>query len=84
MKLLLDEAHRRGMRIIFDFVLNHTSDEHPWFIESRRSENNPKRDFYIWKKGKVNQEGKRLPPNNWRVFLLTQLGHMMEILIVIT
>ena len=68
MKLLLDEAHRRGMRIIFDFVLNHTSDEHPWFIESRRSENNPKRDFYIWKKGKVNQEGKRLPPNNWRGF----------------
>ena len=68
MKLLLDEAHSRGMRIIFDFVLNHTSDEHPWFIESRRSENNPKRDFYIWKKGKVNQEGKRLPPNNWRGF----------------
>lgn len=68
MKLLLDEAHKRNIKVIFDFVLNHTSDEHPWFIESRSSENNPKRDFYIWKKGKTTAEGKPLPPNNWRGF----------------
>ena len=42
------EAHRRNIRIIIDFVLNHTSDEHPWFVEARSSRNNPKRDFYLW------------------------------------
>ena len=68
MKKLVDEAHKRNIKVIFDFVLNHTSDEHPWFIESRSSEHNPKRDFYIWRKGTVTRDGKRLPPNNWRGF----------------
>lgn len=68
MKLLIDEAHKRNIKVIFDFVLNHTSDEHPWFIESRKDETNPKRDFYIWRKGSITKEGKRLPPNNWRGF----------------
>ncbi len=47
-KLLVDEAHKRGLKIIAELVLNHTSDEHPWFIESRSSKDNPKRDWYVW------------------------------------
>ncbi|WP_413382384.1 glycoside hydrolase family 13 protein [Alkalihalobacillus sp. 1P02AB] len=57
---LLDQVHQRGMKLIMDLVINHTSDEHPWFIESRSSLDNPKRDWYIWRDGK---EGKE--PNNW-------------------
>ncbi|MCX7903399.1 MAG: alpha-glucosidase [Caloramator sp.] len=60
---LLDEAHKRGIKIIMDLVVNHTSDEHIWFIESRKSKDNPYRDFYIWRKGKGNN-----PPNNWTSF----------------
>ena len=58
---LIDEIHNRDMKIVLDLVLNHTSDQHPWFIESRCSLDNPKRDWYIWKDGK----GKK-PPNNWQ------------------
>lgn len=57
---LLQACHERGMRLIIDLVLNHTSDEHPWFIESRSSKDNPKRDWYIWRDGV--EDG---PPNNW-------------------
>lgn len=57
---LLAELHKRGMKLILDLVINHTSDEHPWFIESRSSKDNPKRDWYIWRDGK---NGKA--PNNW-------------------
>lgn len=57
---LLSEVHKRNMKIIIDLVINHTSDEHPWFIESRSSKENPKRDWYIWREGKNNKE-----PNNW-------------------
>ncbi|GAB4505633.1 MAG: alpha-amylase family glycosyl hydrolase [Anaerolineales bacterium] len=46
--LLLSEAHRRGLKIILDLVLNHTSDQHPWFLESRASRDNPKADWYLW------------------------------------
>ena len=46
---LLAEIHKRGMRLIMDLVLNHTSDEHPWFMEARSSRTNPKRDYYIWR-----------------------------------
>ncbi len=56
----LDGLHARGMRLILDLVLNHTSDQHPWFIESRSSRNSPKRDWYIWREGKDGG-----PPNNW-------------------
>ncbi len=59
-KQFLDEAHRRNIRVILDMVLNHTSDQHAWFIESRSSRDNPKRDWYVWHDGK---DG--MPPNNW-------------------
>ncbi|MCD6290319.1 MAG: alpha-glucosidase [Anaerolineae bacterium] len=59
-KRFLDEAHRRDIRVILDLVLNHTSHLHPWFIESRSSRDNPKRDWYIWRDGKDGG-----PPNNW-------------------
>lgn len=57
---LLREVHARGMKLIMDLVINHTSDEHPWFIESRSSLDNPKRDYYIWADPKDGME-----PNNW-------------------
>ena len=57
---LLLEVHRRGLKLVMDLVVNHTSDEHPWFIQSKSSKDNPYRDFYIWKKGKGGKE-----PNNW-------------------
>lgn len=57
---LLKEAHDRKIKIVMDLVVNHTSDEHQWFIESRKSKNNQYRDYYIWKEGKNHQE-----PNNW-------------------
>ena len=57
---LLAEVHARGMRLILDLVVNHTSDEHPWFIESRSSQSSAKRDWYIWREGKNDAE-----PNNW-------------------
>lgn len=67
-KTLIREAHARGIKIILDLVLNHTSDEHPWFIESRSSRTNPKRDYYIWRDGKVDVKGHRHPPTNWGSF----------------
>jgi alpha-glucosidase len=59
---LVSEAKKRGIRVIMDTVPNHTSDQHPWFKESRSSRTNPKRDWYIWRDGKPNGE----PPNNWQ------------------
>ncbi|RPK10741.1 glycoside hydrolase family 13 protein [Priestia endophytica] len=57
---LLEAVHKRGMKLIMDLVINHTSDEHPWFIESRSSKDNKYRDYYIWRDGKEGSE-----PNNW-------------------
>jgi alpha-glucosidase len=56
------------MKIIFDLVVNHTSDQHEWFKESRKSKNNPKRDWYIWRPPKYDENGNRQPPNNWSSF----------------
>ncbi|MHA1897951.1 MAG: alpha-amylase family glycosyl hydrolase [Promethearchaeota archaeon] len=64
LKKLISEVHKRNMKILLDVTLNHTSDEHPWFIESKKSKNNPKRNWYIWRDGKK-PAGKK-PPNNWR------------------
>lgn len=61
---LFDAAHARGMRVVLDMVLNHTSDQHPWFLESRSSRSSDKRDFYIWRPGR--RAGGKAPPNNWR------------------
>jgi alpha-glucosidase len=58
---LLTEAHERGIKVIIDFVPNHTSDQHPWFLESRSSRDNPKRDWYNWRDPKADGS----PPNNW-------------------
>ncbi len=54
------EKHKRDIRILMDLVVNHTSDEHNWFIESRKSKDNPYRDYYIWKDPVNGKE-----PNNW-------------------
>jgi len=63
---LIAEAHKRKLKIIFDLVINHTSDQHPWFIEARSSRNNPKHDWYIWKNRSDPATGKKLAkPNNW-------------------
>ncbi len=58
---LLQQAHRHGIKVIIDFVPNHTSDEHPWFLASRSSRQNPKRDWYVWADPKPDGS----PPNNW-------------------
>lgn len=64
MDRLIAEADKRGIKIMMDLVVNHTSDEHPWFVESRRSKDSPKRDWYIWKDPK--SDGSE--PNNWESF----------------
>jgi alpha-glucosidase len=71
---LLADAHARRMKVLLDFVPNHTSDRHPWFVESRSSRDNPKRDWYIWRDGRAERGAVsgaaapgpgREPPNNW-------------------
>jgi alpha-glucosidase len=59
---LVAEAHRRNMKVILDYVPNHTSDEHPWFVESRSSRGNPRRDWYLWQDPAPGGG----PPNNWQ------------------
>ncbi|VUC27828.1 unnamed protein product [Clonostachys rosea] len=62
---LKDKLHERGMKLVLDLVMNHTSDQHHWFKESRKSKDNPFRDWYIWKPPKYDAQGNRQPPNNW-------------------
>lgn len=63
---VLETAHKHGIKILMDLVANHTSDEHPWFKESRSSKDNPYRDYYIWKDPKgFDEDGNPIPPNNW-------------------
>jgi oligo-1,6-glucosidase/alpha-glucosidase len=65
---LIDEVHKRGMKIVFDMVMNHTSDEHPWFKESASSRTNPKADYYLW----------RDKPNQWRSTLKAKGWHYVK------
>ena len=71
---LIAEAHKRGIKIIFDLVLSHTSDQHPWFQEARTSKDNRYRDFFLWADGKQPissaADAEQLPylPNNWQSF----------------
>jgi oligo-1,6-glucosidase len=71
---LLAGIHDRGMKLVMDIVPNHTSDEHKWFVESRKSEDNPYRDYYIWQKGDPNQV-----PNNWPSFFTGNVWQYDEI-----
>lgn len=64
MDKLIDGVHARGMQIILDLVINHTSDQHAWFQESKESRDNPKADWYIWRDPKI-VDGVKCPPNNW-------------------
>lgn len=66
---LIKEMKSRGMKLMMDLVVNHTSDQHAWFLESRSSITSPKRDWYIWKKPKFDADGNRQPPNNWAQIL---------------
>lgn len=66
-KTLIQEAHALNIKVIFDYVLNHTSDEHEWFIESRKNKTNPYRDYYIWHDGKM-KNNQRVEPTNWGSF----------------
>ena len=70
---LLSALHNRGIKLIMDLVVNHSSFEHKWFIESRKSKDNPYRDYYIWKEG---TNGK--PPNNWETFFSGSVWELDE------
>ncbi|TLD28389.1 hypothetical protein PspLS_04096 [Pyricularia sp. CBS 133598] len=65
---LIQGLHQRGIKFLMDLVVNHTSDEHAWFRESRSSRSNPYRDWYIWRKPKIDKDGNRQPPNNWSAY----------------
>lgn len=62
---LIKGLHDRGMKYVMDLVVNHTSDQHEWFKQSRSSKDNPYRDWYIWRPPRYDVDGKRMPPNNW-------------------
>ncbi len=70
---LIDETHRRGMKVVFDLVLNHTSDQHRWFVESRSSRDNAYSDWYVWREGRGSD-----PPNNWHNALGQRGWHYEE------
>jgi len=73
---LLEETHKRGMKLILDLVPNHTSHEHPWFLESRSSRDNPKRDYYIWRDPALME----VLPTTGNLCLVALLGNMMNTL----
>ena len=68
---LVAEVHKRKMKIILDFIPNHSSDQHPWFVESRKGgATNPYSDYYVWHDGILDDNGQRKAPNNW-----VSIGH---------
>ncbi|PNS21504.1 Alpha-amylase A type-1/2 [Sphaceloma murrayae] len=66
---LISELKKRDMKLMMDLVVNHTSDQHAWFTESRSSKTSSKRDWYMWKPAKYDKDGNRQPPNNWSMIL---------------
>ena len=78
MDRLIAGCHDRGLKLILDLVINHTSVEHKWFKESRLSKDNPKRDWYIWKPPRIDSNGNKHPPNNWGHIFLGRHGSMMS------
>ncbi|KAF1350586.1 glycoside hydrolase [Lizonia empirigonia] len=66
---LIKELKKRDMKLVMDLVVNHTSNEHAWFVDSRSSKDSSKRDWYIWKPAKYDADGNRQPPNNWAQIL---------------
>jgi glycosidase len=66
---LIAELKKREMRLMIDLVVNHTSDQHAWFLESKSSKESKKRDWYIWRPAKIDAQGNRVPPNNWSMIL---------------
>ena len=66
MEHLIEKAHSLDIRVLLDLVVNHTSNQHAWFEESRSSKTNPKRDWYIWRPARYDSAGNRMAPNNWR------------------
>ena len=63
---LVEACHSRGMKLILDLVVNHSSDQHAWFQESRSSKDNDKRDWYFWRPPRYDEAGNRMPPSNYR------------------
>lgn len=63
---LIAAMHARGLKLVMDLVVNHTSDQHKWFQESRKSKDSPYRDWYWWRPARYSESGERMPPNNWR------------------
>jgi oligo-1,6-glucosidase len=75
---LIDQLHSNGMRLLMDLVVNHTSDEHAWFKESRSSKDNAKRDWYFWRDPKYDSNGNRKEPNNWKSIFGGSAWHFDE------
>lgn len=75
---LIKEVHKRDMKIILDLVLNHTSDEHEWFKKAKSDVNSKEHGYYFFKKGRVDKNGKRLPPNNWGSFFTESAWEYVE------
>jgi oligo-1,6-glucosidase len=79
LEALVEGLHERGMKLVMDLVVNHTSDAHEWFQESRRSRENEKRDWYVWRDPRYDEQGNRMPPNNWlAVFGGVYIPHSLE------
>ena len=76
---LIQELHSRNMRLLMDLVVNHTSDKHEWFKQSRRSRNDPKRDWYFWRDPKYDESGQRREPNNWKSIFGGSAWHYDEL-----
>ena len=74
---LLREAHLRGIRVLLDFAMNHTSDQHEWFVKAKEDPSSEERSYYIVRKGRRDEKGNLLPPNNWGSFFSTSAWERM-------